>query len=91
MMVRHLGQVAVARIAVLPPWKLDPWPAPPGEQLHRREGPREAGRAADAPLGLCTDEEFMRRAYLDTTGMIPTPDEARAFLGEPEPAEAARS
>lgn len=32
------------------------------------------------PSDLCTDEEFVRRAYLDTTGRLPTAQEAQTFL-----------
>jgi uncharacterized protein DUF1553/uncharacterized protein DUF1549 len=34
------------------------------------------------PAPLSTDEEFVRRAYLDAVGRIPTPAEARAFLAD---------
>ena len=27
------------------------------------------------PSDLCTDQEFVRRAYLDVCGILPTPDE----------------
>jgi hypothetical protein len=32
------------------------------------------------PSPRCSDEEFIRRAYLDTLGILPTPKETRAFL-----------
>lgn len=32
------------------------------------------------PSGLCTDDVFLRRVYIDMIGTIPTPQEARRFL-----------
>jgi hypothetical protein len=32
------------------------------------------------PSGLCSDEVFVRRAYLDLLGILPMADEARAFV-----------
>jgi hypothetical protein len=57
--------------------------APPATPLHRRidqllgTGPAVAAPASDA--------EFLRRAYLDFTGCIPTSVEARAFLADHSP------
>lgn len=39
------------------------------------------------PSEPCTDAEFLRRASLDTIGALPTPEEARAFLDDPDPAK----
>ena len=37
------------------------------------------------PADLAPDHVFLRRAYLDATGILPTPDEARAFLASADP------
>ncbi|MCA9098320.1 MAG: DUF1549 domain-containing protein, partial [Planctomycetaceae bacterium] len=37
------------------------------------------------PSDVATDEEFLRRAYLDTTGRLPTLAEVQAFNGNPSP------
>ena len=34
------------------------------------------------PSGTCTDSEFLRRACLDTLGVLPTIDEAKEFLAD---------
>ena len=36
-----------------------------------------------APSEDCTDQEFIRRVYLDLIGVLPTPLETRAFLADP--------
>jgi hypothetical protein len=35
-----------------------------------------------APGGVCTDEVFVRRAYLDLIGLLPTPAERDAFVSD---------
>jgi len=37
------------------------------------------------PSDLCTDEEFLRRAYLDATGRLPSVEESQAFLADQNP------
>jgi len=37
------------------------------------------------PAHACSDAVFLRRAYLDAIGTLPTPEEARRFLTDPSP------
>ena len=39
-------------------------------------------RARTLPADLCSDSTFLRRVYLDLLGVLPTPEEARAFLAD---------
>jgi hypothetical protein len=38
-----------------------------------------------APSELCSDEVFLRRAYLDIIGMLPTPEEHQRFMSNTAP------
>jgi hypothetical protein len=42
------------------------------------------------PSEQCTDAEFIRRAYLDTCGIVPKPEEVAAFLADTDPKKRAR-
>jgi len=42
------------------------------------------------PSDVCDDAEFVRRIFLDLTGLLPTPDEVRAFLADARPSRARR-
>ena len=39
-------------------------------------------RIQTEPSPLCTDEEFVRRVFIDLTGLPPTADDVRAFLAD---------
>ena len=41
------------------------------------------------PSPLCDDATFIRRAFLDAVGTLPTPDETRAFLSSDNPSKRA--
>lgn len=40
--------------------------------------------------GLCTDDQFVRRLYLDLTGLPPTADQVRTFLEDSRPSKEKR-
>src|SRR5207237_150718 len=43
-----------------------------------------------APAELCSDSDFLRRASLDSIGVLPTADEARGFLADDDPNKRAK-
>lgn len=50
--------------------------------LHTRIDELIEGAAIGPLAPLCSDADFVRRIYLDLTGIIPTADEARAFIDD---------
>jgi len=42
------------------------------------------------PSPLCSDHEFIRRAYLDAAGILPTPEDVQKFVTDPRPDKRAR-
>jgi hypothetical protein len=60
-------------------------PAPvPQDNVVDRTVFSKLNRMRVAPSELATDQEFIRRVYLDTIGVLPTPREVEEFLGSPE-------
>ncbi len=43
------------------------------------------------PADPCSDAVFVRRVYVDVIGTLPTPQEAKAFLQDPDPGKRRRS
>ena len=51
---------------------------------------KKLAAAKITPSAMCTDDEFLRRAYLDITGVIPSAEKARAFLDDQSPDKRAK-
>ena len=37
------------------------------------------------PSGICSDQEFVRRVYIDVVGLLPAPDEVKGFVADANP------
>jgi len=80
-MVRTMGQAVAVRVMVGKgvPGADYPPVAAQGNVIDR-EVFGKLRRLNIKPSALSSDEQFLRRAYLDTIGLLPTADEARTFL-----------
>jgi hypothetical protein len=56
--------------------------SPPPENFIDRLVAAKLERLNVLPSALCTDDEFLRRVYLDAIGTLPTPAEVRAYLAD---------
>ncbi|HEY2784135.1 MAG TPA: DUF1549 and DUF1553 domain-containing protein [Fimbriiglobus sp.] len=81
--VRYLTKMVPVRIAFIPN---RPVPAmPPSDHPIDKALFEQFVALRLRPSDLCSDDVFLRRAFLDTTGNIPTAAEARAFLADANP------
>jgi Protein of unknown function (DUF1553)/Protein of unknown function (DUF1549) len=90
--VWYLSRVAFARVSSPFP---DPPPAERFAQAPRRGFIDEIVLKKLQTLGIprsgvCSDSEFIRRAFLDATGVLPTPAEVQRFLADPSPEKRAK-
>ena len=82
-MIRFGGQVAVAQ-TTLPYAKLKTFPTLVANNFIDEKLIAKWKDLGITPSPLCADEEFLRRAFLDTIGTLPTAEEVRTFLADKE-------
>jgi Protein of unknown function (DUF1553)/Protein of unknown function (DUF1549) len=81
-LVRYLQAQVPVRLAFMPARPGFVWKSPPQNNYIDEHVFTRLRTLRINPSDLCTDTEFIRRAYLDLLGLLPTADEARAFVNE---------
>jgi hypothetical protein len=88
--VRYLNRQGTALLAFVPARPGFVWADPPAASFVDEHVFARLKKLRINPSGLCTDTEFVRRAYLDLLGILPTPAETKAFLADPRADKRAR-
>jgi hypothetical protein len=81
----YRGLTATARVFVPVPDTGKPYPAVPEVNFIDRAVFAKLKRLNVVPSDLASDEEFLRRVTIDTTGGLPGPAEVRAFVADTDP------
>jgi hypothetical protein len=84
---RYLEEMVAVRITYLEPREGFAWPNPPEANYVDKHAFAKLRQMTIAPSDLCTDDEFVRRAFLDCVGRLPTVEETKAFLADKDPAK----
>jgi Protein of unknown function (DUF1553)/Protein of unknown function (DUF1549) len=77
---RYLQKLQTVRLMFLEPRKGFAWPSPPEANYVDKLVFAKLKMLSIAPSDLCNDQEFVRRAYLDVCGILPSADEVKSFL-----------
>jgi hypothetical protein len=80
--VRYLHAQGTAQLAFVPARPGFRWSDPPAHNYVDQMVFDRLNKLRMNPSDLCSDSEFLRRAYLDLLGLLPAPAETRAFLND---------
>ncbi|HEX5445523.1 MAG TPA: DUF1549 domain-containing protein [Pirellulales bacterium] len=84
-LVRYLEKIETAYMMFLKDVPGFQWPNPPQNNYIDKFAFEKLQQLQIAPSDVCTDEEFVRRVYLDVIGELPTVAESQAFLADADP------
>jgi hypothetical protein len=87
---RYLEEMASVRLTYVEPQPGYRWPEPPENNYVDRHVFAKLKLLGIPPADLCGDADFIRRAYLDVCGILPSPAEVQSFLADPAPDKRAR-
>ncbi|HTU18739.1 MAG TPA: DUF1553 domain-containing protein [Gemmataceae bacterium] len=79
---RYLMELQTIRLTYLEPREGFVWPNPPENNYIDKHVFAKLKMLSIPPSEPCTDQEFIRRAYLDVCGRLPEPKEVREFLSD---------
>ncbi len=89
-MVRFGTHTVGSHFIVLPKGLQFAWPNPPANNYIDELVNAKLRKLRMTPSEVCTDEEFLRRVYLDVIGQLPTADEYRVFMADASPDKRAK-
>jgi hypothetical protein len=90
-LVKYEGVYATKEVTVMGDRTGFAWSNPPEYNFIDKHVNTKLQRVRTLPSGLCTDEEFLRRVYLDLTGQPPGADKVRAFIKDESDSRAKRA
>jgi hypothetical protein len=89
-LVRYLETMSTVMLTYLEPKVNFTWSAPPEVNFVDRHVFAKLKQMDINPSPVCDDHVFIRRVHLDLCGVLPTADEVRRFLADPDPAKRSR-
>ncbi len=89
-LVRYLEKATTVRLAFISPRDDFAWQPPPQQNEVDQLVFAKLKTMQIAPSVLSSNEQFLRRVYLDVTGLPPTAEQARAFLADESPGKRTR-
>jgi hypothetical protein len=88
--VRYLNRQATSLLAFVPARKDYAWSNPPAVNDIDKHVYTRLQKLRMNPSELCSDSDFLRRAYLDLLGLLPSPTDVRMFHAEHRPDKRAK-
>jgi hypothetical protein len=85
LVVRHLEKVETCYLTFVKDIPGYAWTNPPQFNYVDKHIDAKLDQLKFVPSAICTDDEFIRRIYLDVLGVLPTPEESQAFLADASP------